>query len=292
MKGRLSNASLVAVLLVAFSLFVAGLTNSTDGDRSVRGGPATPTPTRTPTPVNIGNFVWSDLDKDGAQDAGEPGLPGVTVIVSSLVNGAVIDSAVTSATGIYTVTVPFPATYYLRVIAPPGAALSPKNQGGNDLTDSDANSNGWTDALVIASNVISTTTLDFGLIYPRQAYVPLSPARLLDTRANGVTVDGVNQKGRRAAGSILTLQVGGRGGVPLGAGAATLNLTAVQPAPGTGYVTMYPCTPTPPNSSVLNTSGATIANEIEAPLSDAGTVCIFTSVAMDLVVDVGGVFID
>jgi len=37
------------------------------------------TPTRTPTPVNIGNFVWDDLDQDGRQDAGEPGLSGVVV---------------------------------------------------------------------------------------------------------------------------------------------------------------------------------------------------------------------
>ena len=39
----------------------------------------TPTPTRTPTPINVGNFVWDDLDGDGRQDAGEPGLAGITV---------------------------------------------------------------------------------------------------------------------------------------------------------------------------------------------------------------------
>ena len=45
----------------------------------------TPTPTRTPTPINVGNFVWDDLDQDGRQDAGEPGLAGITV---QLWNGA------------------------------------------------------------------------------------------------------------------------------------------------------------------------------------------------------------
>ena len=39
----------------------------------------TPTPTRTPTPINVGNFVWDDLDQDGRQDAGEPGLAGIVV---------------------------------------------------------------------------------------------------------------------------------------------------------------------------------------------------------------------
>ena len=41
--------------------------------------PPMATATRTPTPVNIGNFIWDDLDSDGIQDVGEPGLPGITV---------------------------------------------------------------------------------------------------------------------------------------------------------------------------------------------------------------------
>ena len=40
----------------------------------------------------IGDFVWRDLDGDGAQDAGEPGVAGVTVSISApgvnLGNGA------------------------------------------------------------------------------------------------------------------------------------------------------------------------------------------------------------
>ncbi|MFN8489124.1 MAG: SdrD B-like domain-containing protein [Caldilineaceae bacterium] len=31
------------------------------------------------TPVEIGNYVWKDLNTDGVQDSGEPGIPGVTV---------------------------------------------------------------------------------------------------------------------------------------------------------------------------------------------------------------------
>ncbi|MDL1900610.1 hypothetical protein FBR02_07565, partial [Anaerolineae bacterium CFX9] len=38
-----------------------------------------PTPTRTPTPVSITTFVWDDIDQDGRQDPGEPGLSGVSV---------------------------------------------------------------------------------------------------------------------------------------------------------------------------------------------------------------------
>ena len=94
--------------------------------------------------------------------------------------------------GIYSVIAPLPGNYYLRVTLPPGAVLSSKNQGANDQADSDANPSGVTDQFNIASNVISTTIWDFGLFFPRQRYTPLPPARLLDTRSTGVTVDGVN----------------------------------------------------------------------------------------------------
>jgi hypothetical protein len=42
--------------------------------------------------------VWVDLDKDGLQDAGEPGIPGVTV---NLLQGGLIATTVTDANGLY-----------------------------------------------------------------------------------------------------------------------------------------------------------------------------------------------
>jgi len=33
------------------------------------------------TGINAGNFVWDDLDQDGKQDAGEPGIAGVQVLL-------------------------------------------------------------------------------------------------------------------------------------------------------------------------------------------------------------------
>ena len=32
------------------------------------------------TPVSVGDFVWDDLNGDGLQGVGEPGVPGVTVV--------------------------------------------------------------------------------------------------------------------------------------------------------------------------------------------------------------------
>lgn len=287
MKGKLSNGTLVAVLVIAFSLFVAGLANSNDGPRAIQAG-ATPTPTRTPTPVNIGNFVWRDLDSDGIQDVGEPGIPNVTMQVWNDAKSVLIDDAISNASGSYTVTTPTPGTFQLRVVVPAGAFVSPANQGVDDLKDSDFSVTTGFVQVVIASNVISTTMWDVGLILP--TYLPVTPARLLDTRPAGVTVDGQFQAGGKlTAGQTIELDVVGRGGVPEIAYTVTLNLTAIQPA-ATGFLTVYPCDVARPVASSLNYAGggAPIANEIIAEPGDGGLVCIYTSQAVHLAVDATG----
>ncbi len=50
---------------------------------------------------SIGDRVWHDLNSDGVQDAGEPGLEGVTVLLLDE-NGAELDSTTTGPDGIYT----------------------------------------------------------------------------------------------------------------------------------------------------------------------------------------------
>lgn len=55
-----------------------------------------------PRPYLVGDTVWFDTDGDGVQDAGEPGIPGVTVtLVDS--TGAVLATATTDADGHYTI---------------------------------------------------------------------------------------------------------------------------------------------------------------------------------------------
>lgn len=119
-------------------------------------------------------------------------------------------------------------------------------------------------------------------------YASLSPARLLDTRANGQTVDGQFKAGGSVVGgSVVQLTVGGRGGVTASAIAAVLNVTAVQ-ATGNGFVTVWPCGQSQPTASNLNVkAGVTVANLSIAALS-ATKVCISPSVTMHLVVDVAG----
>ena len=47
-----------------------------------------------PCSGSIGDFVWNDLNRNGIQDAGEPGLNGVTL---QLLNGVTIVATTTTA---------------------------------------------------------------------------------------------------------------------------------------------------------------------------------------------------
>jgi hypothetical protein len=79
--------------------------------------------------------------------------------------------------------------------------------------------------------------------------------------------------------------------VPAGATSAVLNVTVTEPQ-GNGFVTVYPCdADRDPNTSNLNyTAGQTVPNAVFVKLSGAGTVCLFTSNSVQMVVDVNGSF--
>jgi hypothetical protein len=127
---------------------------------------------------SISDFVWSDVDGDGIQDAGEFGLGGVTVTLSGGPTSAppqttsdgtqdvdgdgVIDPPgfyrfSGLAAGTYTVTVTQPVSGYV--------GFTQQNVGGDTL-DSDANSSGVVTAVVLGSSTQDTTT-DIGLIPSR-----------------------------------------------------------------------------------------------------------------------------
>lgn len=120
-------------------------------------------------------------------------------------------------------------------------------------------------------------------------FVPLSPARLLDSRPGLATIDGeASGAGTRAGGTVTEVQVTGRGGVPTDATAVVLNVT-VTDAGGAGYLTVFPCGAAQPNASNLNfTAGGTRANAVVAKIGSGGRVCFVSNVDTDLVVDVNG----
>jgi hypothetical protein len=134
--------------------------------------------------------------------------------------------------------------------------------------------------------------VDVDGFYPAATtYAPIVPARLLDTRPGATTVDAqFAAGGLAAAGSTTQLTVTGRAGIPTNASAVVVNVTATQPQ-GAGYVTVWPCGQPQPNASNLNyQSGATIPNLVISGIGTGGTICLFTSAASHLVVDVDGYY--
>ncbi len=67
-------------------------------------------------PGRLGDFCWVDLDEDGLQGAGEPGIANVRIELMR--NGNVIAETVTDQYGFYRFTDLYPAAYTLRVYAP------------------------------------------------------------------------------------------------------------------------------------------------------------------------------
>ena len=122
----------------------------------------------------------------------------------------------------------------------------------------------------------------------RADFVPLAPARLLDTRPGMATIDGEgNGSGTPVGGAVTELVVAGRGGVPHEATAVVLNVTVTRTG-GAGHLTVYPCGSTRPNASNVNFSANdTRANAVVAKIGAGGRVCLVSSVGADLVVDVG-----
>ncbi len=144
-----------------------------------------------------------------------------------------------------------------------------------------------------------TATASVNLIADVSGYVPngaafvgLNPARLLDSRPGGATADGVNAGGGTlAGGGTYQLQVAGRGGVPVGATAVVLNVTATEGS-GPGYVTVFPCgQPTPLASNLNYEAGTTRPNLTVVKLGTDGKVCLFTATSsVNLIADVAAYF--
>lgn len=114
-------------------------------------------------PVSIGDRVWNDLNNNGIQDPGEPGLPNITVTLFESGNPTPIATTTTDANGIYTFDNLPPGTYEVVFSRPDGFTFSPQNQGSDPALDSDPNPDtGRTPPITLISGQ-SITTVDAGL---------------------------------------------------------------------------------------------------------------------------------
>lgn len=88
--------------------------------------------------ASIGNFVWEDIDGDGVQDTGEPGVKNVSAKLYDDGDN-LIASTNTDANGYYYFNNLWPGDYYLVYKAPAGYYFTSQNSGSDKEKDSDAN---------------------------------------------------------------------------------------------------------------------------------------------------------
>lgn len=109
--------------------------------------------------LKIGDFVWEDMNFNGIQDGGEPGLANVTVKLYNA-TGTLVQTVVTDASGKYSID-NLPAAQYELAFEAASDFLPTKALQGNAASDSDLQSNGRT-GLLNFQNTNSQTGVDAG----------------------------------------------------------------------------------------------------------------------------------
>lgn len=216
----------------------------------------------------------ADTRRAGAlQPAGEPLRVPVAAIVADAA-AVVLNVTATDA----------PAAGFVTV-APCGAAPTgtstvnfPAGHATPNLTAVAPGDGG--DVCVTPSSATHLIVDVFGALEVGAGAGTVTPRRLLDTRTT--------QGGRLAPGGVARIAVGAEADVPDDATGVMLNLTAASPADA-GHLTAFACDEPPPEASNLNTgAGQDVANFVIATPDANGDVCITTSIATDVIVDVTG----
>lgn len=272
--GVSASGAEVAVLPNGDAIVVWRQYNSVFSHRSARYSAALQTWS---TPIDVGTGEVADgrgrvvLDTNGR----------ATVVWAEMRNGSLVTRTATSEpsgpwTEVETLAVRAGATYGQ---SQPRIAID----GAGRVTVAWRDLDGFAEALYSVSTAGAVGVPDF---------VPVSPVRVFDTRA-GESPDAVRlvPKVKVGGGSVLEVKVTDLAGVvpASGVGAVSLNVTVTNPE-GAGFVTVYPCGPRALVSSVNYGAGATVANAVIAPVSASGTVCFFSMVPTDLIVDLNGWF--
>lgn len=121
--------------------------------------------------VSIGDYVWADTNRNGIQDAGEKGIPNVTVNLRNAA-GTQVATTTTDANGFYVFRNLSTSTgYTVQFVTPTGYALTTPTAGTDRTKDSNPASNGLASVTTPASGKNSATTpddptIDAGMIPP------------------------------------------------------------------------------------------------------------------------------
>jgi len=113
--------------------------------------------------ASLGDLVFEDLDRDGIQDAGEPGVQVISVELQDC-NGNTLASTTTDANGNYLFEGLDPGSYVVVFgDLPEGYQYTTADAGGDDALDSDAGEGGATGCLELAAGE-TNLTVDAGIV--------------------------------------------------------------------------------------------------------------------------------
>ena len=150
--------------------------------------------------VSVGDFVWLDANRNGIQDAGEFGIPGVVLTISGPngaavkhIDGTSVDSVTTDASGAYLFTdlpvLPAGKSYTVTVdTASSAAALTgliatSANTGSDTSIDSSSGSAATKD---LTTDGDADRTLDFGFMIPAPVLGQISGLVWEDKNKDGI----------------------------------------------------------------------------------------------------------
>jgi hypothetical protein len=210
------------------------------------------------------------------------GLPGSILVTAK-------DGLGNTATG-YRGTIHFTSTDSQAVL--PGDYAFVAGDAGSHLFSGVILQTAGTQSITATDTVAATMTgSQVGIVVNASGatYVPISPARVLDTRfGNGLS-------GPFAANVPRTFSIAGRLGIPANAAAVTGNLT-VTGQTAAGYVSLTVSATATPATSTLNfPTGDTRANDVTIPLGASGSLsAVYTAVSgssVQLIFDVTGYFL-
>ena len=228
-------------------------------------------------PASISNFVWSDTNGDGIQDQGESGISNVTVNLLDANGQPTGISTTTDEDGLYIFDDLFPGTYIVEFVLPQGATFSPRNQGGDDAADSDADVNtGRTDPIPLAHGE-NNDTVDAGMTVP---------ASLGDFVWEDLNKNGVQDQGEPGIQGVTVELLDEQGSV--------LNSTTTDAAGAYSFVDLDPgtyrvrfTTPNNYNPAPQNAGGDDVLDNDADPVTGETQLITLISNQRDLTIDAG-----
>gem|GEM_PF-6018930 len=141
----------------------------------------------TAEPASVGDFVWSDLNKDGLQDEGEPGVEGVTVNLLDD-SGEELYTTTTDENGFYLFDDLLTGDYQIEFVLPEGYKFTEANAGDGENDSKADEDTGKTNLFTLESGD-NLTNKDAGLVIPDITTIELQGAcyRMLSSPGSGAS---------------------------------------------------------------------------------------------------------